>query len=203
VSCASQSETLNAPPELAAFAQALCWTSQLRPMAAAELMNWELSVMKPSPPGTTGGGRPPRAPVKVWTLPPEAAAAGAAEAAAGAAEATAGASEAAAGASETAAGAADAAAAAPVSAEASAVTVTVAAGGQSAAASEATAGGADAAAGGAEAAAADAAQAAARRGGEGRHPPHGALLRRHLRLLSPHPAAKRRRKMETKGGIRR
>ena len=91
-------------------------------------MNSELSVMKPFPPGRTGGAAiPPKAPVNVWTLPPEPAAA---EAAAGAAEpaadAAAGAAEAAAGAAESAAaGAAEAAAAAPVSADAAAVTVTV------------------------------------------------------------------------------
>ena len=33
-------------------------------------MNWEPSTIKPLPPATTGGGRPPKEPVNVWTFPP-------------------------------------------------------------------------------------------------------------------------------------
>jgi len=88
VSWVSQSPTVKEellPPELAASAHWLCWTSHERPNAAAKLTKEsELSdvTSKPRPAATTDGALiPPRAPVKVWRF-----AADAAELVAGAAE---------------------------------------------------------------------------------------------------------------------
>ncbi len=79
-SCASHCWT---PPEswplLAAAAQALCWTAHERCRAAPSLTKVEPSTEKGrsalAADETTGGGAPPRAPVKVWTFAPAAEAA--------------------------------------------------------------------------------------------------------------------------------
>ena len=55
---------------LAAFAHALCCTSQLLPRAAPKLTKSDPSTTKPFPPVTTGGGAPPSAPLNVCRFCP-------------------------------------------------------------------------------------------------------------------------------------
>lgn len=73
VFCSSQSETsAEIAPLLAALAQALCCTSQDRPRAAFSPTKVSPFTEKGRSPvdEMTGGGAPPRVPVKAWTLVP-------------------------------------------------------------------------------------------------------------------------------------
>lgn len=74
IPCVSQSATVKEPePELAALAHALCWTEQLRCRAAPALTKVSPLTLKGrllAASLVTGGGAPPSAPVKVWTLVP-------------------------------------------------------------------------------------------------------------------------------------
>lgn len=74
VPCVSQSAVVKSPePELAALAQALCWTAQLLWRAPPTLTKVSPLMVKglvlPAE-LVTGGAAPPRVPVKVWTLVP-------------------------------------------------------------------------------------------------------------------------------------
>jgi hypothetical protein len=76
-------------PPLTALAHALCWTAQLLWSAALALTNVSSLTLNGRSPvdDSTGGGGPPREPVKVWTFVPEVAV-GVADATASVVEAT-------------------------------------------------------------------------------------------------------------------